>query len=288
MSGLPWFKCFPQDLLNGMAGMPADERGIYISVLCLIYREGAPIRDEPRELAYNTGCTIKAWTRYRAALILHGKLKVVQVNGRDCLSNDRCEAELAARNAKSDTLAENGREGARRRHAITDEKPNENNDSALANAKQMPSKSLAIIDTDTEVREEANASLSSADDAPVPPKYPEPFEAIWKAYPHVKGRSSKPKAFAVWRRLPVNIRSSLPPAIARYAREGREPKADCGAPAMERWLRDGRYEDWIAQPDGRPIPKPEPAVYAAHVRHYRDTGEWKPAWGERPNLETAA
>jgi hypothetical protein len=31
--------------------------------------------------------------------------------------------------------------------------------------------------------------------------------------------------------------------------------------------------------------KAEPAVYAAHVRHYRDTGEWKPSWGDKPEAD---
>lgn len=97
-------------------------------------------------------------------------------------------------------------------------------------------------------KEDANASLSSADDELTPDEYPEAFEICWKAYPHIKGRSSKRKTFGYWRRLTPARRSALPSAIARYAREGREPKEDCGAPAMERWLRDERYLDWIDGP----------------------------------------
>jgi uncharacterized protein YdaU (DUF1376 family) len=134
MTALPWFKCFPQDLLNGMAGMPADERGIYISVLCLIYREGAPVRDEPREMAYNAGCTIRQWIKYRAALILHGKLKVVQVSGRDCISNDRCEEEIEAQRARRESFSERGEKGGKKRTENAASKDNENKGHAQANA----------------------------------------------------------------------------------------------------------------------------------------------------------
>lgn len=92
--------------------------------------------------------------------------------------------------------------------------------------------------------EEANASLSPAGDEDR--KYPEAFETCWKAYPHVRGRSSKSKALGYWRRITAGRRALLPYAIARYAREGHEPKNECGAPAMDRWLRDERYLDWLS------------------------------------------
>lgn len=151
MSGLPWFKCFPQDLLNGMAGMPADERGIYISVLCLIYREGGPIRDDAREMAYNTGCTMRAWTKFRAALILHGKLFVVAVNGREHLMNERCQAELEAAKTRSGKNSESGSIGGKKTAENKHGKPNENNVTPLATAKRPLSEAAAILDIDTEV-----------------------------------------------------------------------------------------------------------------------------------------
>lgn len=80
------------------------------------------------------------------------------------------------------------------------------------------------------------------------------FEEVWKAYPHVKGRSSKRKALAEWAKISTDTRLALPAAVQRYRDEGREPKADCGAPAMERWLRDERYADWISQ-------EPQPKIW---------------------------
>jgi hypothetical protein len=95
--------------------------------------------------------------------------------------------------------------------------------------------------------EDADASLSPEGDEK--PEYPEAFEVCWKAYPHVKGRSSKPKALGLWKRITAGRRALLPAACTRYAAEGREPKADCGAPGMHLWLRDQKYLDWL-QPIG--------------------------------------
>ncbi|HEY9219524.1 MAG TPA: hypothetical protein VIO94_15865 [Phenylobacterium sp.] len=90
---------------------------------------------------------------------------------------------------------------------------------------------------------EAKASSSPRGDSR--PEYPVDFEVCWKAYPHVKGRSSKPKTLSVWRRIPAQHRLLLLAAIVRYAKEGREPRQECGAQAMERWIRDQRYLDWM-------------------------------------------
>lgn len=98
---------------------------------------------------------------------------------------------------------------------------------------------------------EANASSSPSSDKPDGSKG---FEAVWKAYPHVRGRSSKTKAAATYRRIPAAIRQDLPEAIARYAKDGREPNGECGAPAMERWLRDSRYLDWLEEPQETVLP----------------------------------
>lgn len=85
-------------------------------------------------------------------------------------------------------------------------------------------------------KKEKQDSLSSGDDD---------FELAWKAYPHVKGRSSKRKTRLAWPKIPISIRRVLPASIRRYASEGREPNSDCGAAAMERWIRDERYLDWL-------------------------------------------
>lgn len=128
-------------------------------------------------------------------------------------------------------------------------------------------------------KKEADASVAKA--ATKPDEYPPAFDAPWRAYPHVRGRSSKPKALTAWRRLSASDRDALPAAVARYAKEGREPHQDCGAPAMERWLAARRFEDWLPGSDPPRI-ELTPEVLARRQRHLQDTGEWREAWGDRP------
>jgi hypothetical protein len=89
---------------------------------------------------------------------------------------------------------------------------------------------------------EANASLS-----PLATKrpYPESFEAAWKAYPHTKGRSSKPESLKLWLKLPADEQSSLAGAASAFAAKLSTVCGDKGAPDMAVWLRQGKHADWL-------------------------------------------
>lgn len=120
-------------------------------------------------------------------------------------------------------------------------------------------------------------------------------EEIWMLQPVVGGKrkATRPDVLKALR-VAVDRRGQDPDRIAAACRAYyRLP--DCrkdggqyarGAAVL---LAEDRWRDFdTPERSGRPQPKPEPAVYEAHVRHFRDTGEWKPTWGEKPNLEDAA
>lgn len=278
MSGFGWHPREHRAALNGMLTLSLEERGAYNTLLDLIYDRSGPVPDDARWLSGWMGCSLRRWAQLRASLVGKGKIYEITVNGIASLMNPRAAIEIENQAKLSRNLSEIGAKGGRKR-AENAAASKENKELA-----QAPAQAPLKLKTETEtVQEEANASLSSPDDAPRTRQYPEPFELAWKAYPHVKGRSSKPKALGSWRRLPANVRDQLPPAIARYARDGREPKSDCGAPAMQRWLSEERFTDWMRPPES-PVAAigPTPAALAHRLQHYRETGEWRPTWGERP------
>lgn len=93
--------------------------------------------------------------------------------------------------------------------------------------------------------QDANASsVAAGDDA-------SGFEALWRAYPHVKGRSSKPKALAAYAVTPKLILPRLVQAARHYGASGALPQS--GAPALAKWLDEQRYLDWIGV-DATPRP----------------------------------
>jgi hypothetical protein len=94
-------------------------------------------------------------------------------------------------------------------------------------------------------KKEANASsVAEATPKPRDRSYPEAFEAAWKAYPHHKGRSSKPNAVAAWKRLPDAERAGLVGAIQRFTPNVAETCGGKGAPDMAVWLKDGKHLNW--------------------------------------------
>lgn len=90
----PWFKFYPSDWLGGTGGMTAAERGVYITLVAMIYDHGAPIRRDDSRLARRCGVTKASWLKIIRLLIEDGKITTPDDG---LLSNDRCEIELSDR-----------------------------------------------------------------------------------------------------------------------------------------------------------------------------------------------
>lgn len=90
MNGLPYYKAYPRDFIEGTVGMPLELKGAYRLVLDLIYLRSGALPDDPRYIAGVLGCSVRAWNRYRAELIEAGK--IVLRDG--VISNFRADKEL--------------------------------------------------------------------------------------------------------------------------------------------------------------------------------------------------
>jgi hypothetical protein len=146
MNGLPYYKRYPRDFLDGTAGWPLDLKGAYSTILDLIYLHGGRLVDEPRFIAGHLGCSVRAWNQYRATLIEKGNLQIID----GLLSNYVADKQLESLGI----LQEKQREKAM--------KPRRNNDLDKATAK--PKVSHTDTDTDTDIRDRPKGLLSSVDD----------------------------------------------------------------------------------------------------------------------------
>lgn len=90
MNGLPYYKAYPRDFIEGTIGMPFELKAAYRLVLDLIYMQGGELPDDPRYISGLLGCSIRAWNRHRLALIQSGK--ILAENG--IISNLRADKEL--------------------------------------------------------------------------------------------------------------------------------------------------------------------------------------------------
>lgn len=90
MNGLPYYKAYPRDFIEGTIGMPFELKGAYRLVLDLIYMQGGKLPDDARYISGLLGCTVRKWNILRGELVSLGK---IVVNG-EFLTNERAIIEL--------------------------------------------------------------------------------------------------------------------------------------------------------------------------------------------------
>jgi uncharacterized protein YdaU (DUF1376 family) len=103
MNGLPYYKAYPRDFIEGTIGMPFELKGAYRLLLDLIYMQGGALPDDARYISGQLGCSVKKWKSLREALIDADK---IEVRG-DYLGNDRADKELETLGKLQDKQREN-------------------------------------------------------------------------------------------------------------------------------------------------------------------------------------
>lgn len=145
MNGLPYYKSYPRDFIEGTIGMDFELKAAYRLVLDLIYMQGGKLPDDARYISGLLGCTMKKWNGLRAALIEAGKL---YVSG-EFLGNYRADKELETLGKFQD----NQREKA--------SKPRKNK--GLGKAAAEPARVKPEPDTDTLDDKSSNAATAPID-----------------------------------------------------------------------------------------------------------------------------
>lgn len=247
MSAPPYMKLYWGDYSRKTRHLKrAVEHGAYLLLIGALWDNGGKLPADDETLADHALLTPEEWAGMKARIMPFFKVS------RGFLTQERVTEELAKYRDTSGKRKMAGKAGGLATHG-------KDTGNSQAIAKQMPTQS----ESESKIEEPPNPQGGEGieveveveeTEAPKPKKAvapPAAFEALWLAYPHVKGRSSKPAALTAWRRLPADVQDRLPAAARRYANEGREPKAECGAKAMERWLRGGLYADWLDGSDAQ-------------------------------------
>lgn len=103
MNGLPYYKAYPRDFVEGTVGMRFELKGAYRLVLDLIYMQGGRLPDDSRYISGLLGCSVKKWNGFRIELLEMGK---ISINGKS-LTNLRAITELEILAKYQDKQAEN-------------------------------------------------------------------------------------------------------------------------------------------------------------------------------------
>lgn len=103
MNGLPYYKAYPRDFIEGTIGLPFELKAAYRLVLDLIYMQGGALPDDDRYIAGLLGCSVRKWGSLRAELVRLGK---IYVSG-GFLRNYRADKELETLAKLQDKQREN-------------------------------------------------------------------------------------------------------------------------------------------------------------------------------------
>lgn len=160
MNGLPYYKRYPRDFIDGTAGMPFELKGAYSILLDLIYLQGGNLPDDPRYISGLLGVSVRKWKSLRNSLIEIGK---IQVSG-EFLTNYRAVSELEKLAKYQDKQAENasgprknkGLEKPRQSHTESDT-DTEEKDVTNVTSKKPPPKAAPVLSILCEVLPEQTA-----------------------------------------------------------------------------------------------------------------------------------
>ena len=76
MGGDPWFRFFPSDWLSGVSGLSAAERGVYVTLLAIMYDHGGPVVRDDSRLSRQCGLPKTGFIRALDGLIAIGKITI--------------------------------------------------------------------------------------------------------------------------------------------------------------------------------------------------------------------
>jgi uncharacterized protein YdaU (DUF1376 family) len=152
MGESPFIKFYPSDFLGGTSGLSPAERGVYITLLCLIYENDGPIPRDDGRLSRRCGSPKAAFIRVLDGLLAEGK--IVEVDG--MLSNKRAEKAIVDRANRT----QNSTHAAQQRWSAQGQKDQQNQSAddagamppqCVADASQKPEPEPDISKRDTNV-----------------------------------------------------------------------------------------------------------------------------------------
>ena len=229
LSDTPFIKFYPSDFLAGTSGLSPAERGVYITILCLIYEaNGKIVRDDAR-LSRRCGMPKAAFLRTIQALIDQGKLS--EVDG--MLSNKRAESAIMDRQNR----VQNATHAANSKWSAQKQKVEQNQPRLYAVA--MPEQCVedASQNQNQNIKErDTNVSLKKRIETE------DGFDDFWSIVPRRVGKAHAKKAWTGALRKASS--QTIIEAMSKYARQrqGQDPQYTAH-PAT--WLNGERWLDEV-------------------------------------------
>jgi len=243
MAGAPYVHFYTSDFLAGTGGMTAATKGVYITLLCLMYETEAPLAQSWDMLARRCGCSLPAFKR--AVLNLQNDGKIVA--GDSGLWSWKCDKHIAQRRDRSSSAASS----AKKRWQKSEGKQCESDANAMRTQCYPEPEPDIKIDTDVSIyRSDApSTSEEPAEKQPVPKQSrrstSDGFERFWAVYPRKVAKGAARKAWD--RAAKLATEADIIAGAERYAAEraGQDHKFTAHAAS---WLNAERWADEATQP----------------------------------------
>jgi Protein of unknown function (DUF1376) len=227
----------PAKALSGMVGLTLEERGVYNTVLDLLYSTWRPLEDDRAFIAGWCGAAPQKVNPIIRRLIEKGRLIAFEEAGRSYLSDSAFEAERATVKGISETRSGRGKVGEKSEEV--GQKSEKDTTSSIENTENQK---VVALDKKREEKKES----------PKPPGglFDSDFDYFWAAYPKKVAKPSAIKAFAkASKRKPV---SDMVAAIERQKTSDRWRRGFVKDPAT--WLNNDGWDDQLEgmepSPDG--------------------------------------
>lgn len=99
MSDSPYIPFYTSDFLGGTSGMTAATKGVYITLLCLMYEVEGPLGQSWDTLARRSGCTLPAFKKAVQALVDDDKIEVSDAG----IWSEKCAKHITKRCERSNS-----------------------------------------------------------------------------------------------------------------------------------------------------------------------------------------
>lgn len=226
MNGLPYYKAYPRDFIEGTIGMSFELKAAYRIVLDLIYMQGGNLPDDAKYISGNLNVSVRKWNNLRQELLSLGKL---EVSG-DFLTNYRAVIELESLRKLQDN------------QSINASKPRKNNGLGVAVAKPArvntePEPDIIPLAQGREAREQMPFDA---------------FDQFWELYPHKtrQGAARQQFDFAL---IKSGSLQTILDGVRRYASK----QDDRAWMSAVNWLAD---ECWTDEPAQAPQPRSQQKI----------------------------
>ena len=165
-NGLPFYKAYPRDFIEGTIGMSFEEKAAYRLVLDLIYMQGGRLVDDDRYIAGLLGCTPRKWRGLRERLIALGKIYVTGGKIGNHRADDELKSTAVFQRKQSENRAKTPRKS--RENAAKNDPKNPNGATKRPKNRRLKKPTFDHTDTDTDTDTEEVVDTSTLTDSSQP------------------------------------------------------------------------------------------------------------------------